>query len=138
MSPIKPENRDRYPKNWPEIRERIMERARDEDETTTAGILYPHRCECVGECGRHYPYRCERRHRDTIPNTMDPATAAERHVILTVAHLDHTPENCDEANLRAMCQRCHLAYDAPRKRADKLAAKAAGTEPLFPSERIEA
>ena len=28
------------------------------------------------------------------------------------AHLDHTPENCDTANLRAWCQRCHLRYDA--------------------------
>ena len=33
-------------------------------------------------------------------------------VVLTVAHLDHTPENCEPANLRAMCQRCHLTYDA--------------------------
>lgn len=33
-------------------------------------------------------------------------------VVLTIAHLDHTPENCDPDNLLAMCQRCHLAYDA--------------------------
>ncbi|WP_209015751.1 hypothetical protein [Roseibium sp. RKSG952] len=33
-------------------------------------------------------------------------------MILTVAHLDHTPENCADANLMAMCQRCHLTYDA--------------------------
>ena len=32
-------------------------------------------------------------------------------VALTVAHLDHQPENCDPANLRAWCQRCHLHYD---------------------------
>ena len=32
-------------------------------------------------------------------------------VVLTVAHLDHTPENNADDNLRAMCQRCHLAYD---------------------------
>jgi hypothetical protein len=32
-------------------------------------------------------------------------------VVLTTAHLDHTPENCDPANLRAMCQGCHLHYD---------------------------
>jgi len=24
----------------------------------------------------------------------------------------HTPENCDDENLRAWCQRCHLTYDA--------------------------
>ncbi len=33
-------------------------------------------------------------------------------ILLTIAHLDHTPENCNPANLRALCQRCHLAYDA--------------------------
>ena len=33
-------------------------------------------------------------------------------VVLTVAHLDHTPENCDPSNLLAMCQACHLRYDA--------------------------
>lgn len=31
---------------------------------------------------------------------------------LTVAHLDHTPENCEPGNLRAMCAPCHLRYDA--------------------------
>ena len=31
---------------------------------------------------------------------------------LTVAHLDHTPENCSRENLRAMCAPCHLRYDA--------------------------
>ena len=32
-------------------------------------------------------------------------------VILTIAHLDHCPENAALANLRALCQRCHLTYD---------------------------
>ena len=34
-------------------------------------------------------------------------------VILTVAHLDNTPENCARENLKALCQRCHLEYDRP-------------------------
>ena len=33
-------------------------------------------------------------------------------VVLTVAHLDHTPQNCSDENLRALCQKCHLTYDA--------------------------
>ena len=33
-------------------------------------------------------------------------------VVLTIGHLDHTPENCADDNLRAWCQRCHLTYDA--------------------------
>lgn len=34
-------------------------------------------------------------------------------VVLTTAHLDHAPANCARENLRALCQRCHLAYDRP-------------------------
>lgn len=30
---------------------------------------------------------------------------------LTVAHLDHQPENCDRSNLRAWCSVCHCRYD---------------------------
>lgn len=30
---------------------------------------------------------------------------------LTVAHLDHQPENCELSNLRAWCSVCHLRYD---------------------------
>lgn len=32
-------------------------------------------------------------------------------IVLTVAHLDHNPTNCDRPNLRCWCQRHHLAYD---------------------------
>ena len=33
-------------------------------------------------------------------------------VILTVAHLDHDIRNNSFFNLKAMCQKCHLTYDA--------------------------
>jgi 5-methylcytosine-specific restriction endonuclease McrA len=36
-------------------------------------------------------------------------------VVLTIAHLDHTPENCDYSNLRALCQKCHNTYDMPNR-----------------------
>ena len=36
-------------------------------------------------------------------------------VVLTIAHLDHTPENCDYDNLRALCQKCHNTYDAAHR-----------------------
>jgi len=32
-------------------------------------------------------------------------------VVLTTAHLDHIPENCQDDNLKAMCNGCHLWYD---------------------------
>jgi hypothetical protein len=114
--PIKPENRDRYPADWKEIRERIMERAVPE------GAFFS-QCECRGECGRrtHDPGRCPNRHGFEAYNS-------EAVVVLTVAHLDHTPENCDERNLRAMCQGCHLHYDIEHHRQSRLASERAARE----------
>jgi hypothetical protein len=37
--------------------------------------------------------------------------AHEIRVVLTVAHLDHTPGHDDDDNLKALCQWCHLHYD---------------------------
>lgn len=34
-------------------------------------------------------------------------------VVLTTAHLNHKPFDCRPENLRALCQKCHLAYDRP-------------------------
>ena len=42
-------------------------------------------------------------------------------IVLTIAHLDHTPENCDPANLKALCQRCHLNHDKHHHRATRAA-----------------
>jgi hypothetical protein len=93
MSPIRPENRDRYPADWKAISLRIRTQR-------AAG-----RCECVGECGRGT-------HASRCPNVNGlPAYGTGSRVVLTVAHLDHTPENCHDDNLRAMCQGCHLHYD---------------------------
>ena len=93
--PIKRENLGRYPKDWKLISESIRRRSGG-------------RCECEGECGLHRthpgPRRCEELHNM-------PAKWAKGKVILTVAHLDHQPENCDRKNLKAMCQRCPLRYD---------------------------
>lgn len=88
--PIRPENRDRYPADWPAIALRTKE---------AAGWC------CVGSPA--YP-DCRAAH--AAPH---PATGAR--VVLTVAHLDHTPENCEDDNLRAWCQRCHNTYDAPMR-----------------------
>lgn len=93
--PIRPENRGRYPANWRDISARIrFGRA-------------AFRCECFGECGRGT-------HEGRCPNVHEgEAYGTGSRVVLTVAHLDHTPENVDEGNLRAMCNGCHLAYDGP-------------------------
>lgn len=44
-------------------------------------------------------------------------------VVLTIAHLDHTPENCDPENLRALCQSCHNKYDAKHRAETRKARK---------------
>jgi len=84
--PIRPEERDRYPPDWKKIRKAILERARYQCEGTPD---YP---DCRAE--QYCPH---------------PVTGSR--VVLTIAHLDHVPENCDPKNLRALCQRCHLNYD---------------------------
>ena len=101
--PIRPENRSRYPTNWKAISDRVrFERA--------AG-----RGECTGECGAEHGLdyhdgwvsgqsRCRRVHGKR-------AAVGGGKVVLTVAHLDHVPENVADTNLKAMCQACHLAHD---------------------------
>lgn len=42
---------------------------------------------------------------------------------LTVAHLDHHPENCSADNLCAMCAPCHLRYDAAQHAATRASRK---------------
>lgn len=93
--PIRESERARYPRDWPAISLRIRARSGG-------------RCECEGECGLHRdtpgPRRCEERN-------GEPAKWAKGRIVLTVAHLNHAPEDCDDTNLKAMCQRCHLRYD---------------------------
>lgn len=117
--PIRPENRDRYPADWPAISTAIKNRA-------------GWRCECRGECGRPFEHldrddRCRNHH-------GQPAYGTGSNVVLTTAHLDHTPEHCDPGNLRAMCQGCHLHYDRDhhaQTRAETLRAELADHPSLF-------
>jgi hypothetical protein len=93
--PIRPENRGQYPSDWPVISKRIrFERAGGQ-------------CECDGRCGRepHDTPRCLARH-------GEPSRISGAPVVLTTAHLNHTPSDCRPENLMAACQSCHLAYDA--------------------------
>lgn len=96
--PIRPENRGRYPKDWAEISRRIRFERADSH------------CECTGECGEDHGGRCGETHGERHSTTGS-------WVILTVAHLDHQPENCADDNLKAMCQRCHNRYDGPKRKA---------------------
>ena len=115
--PIKPENRHRYPKDWPQIRAAILERA-------------GHKCEKCKAPNLVMVARGEGRHAGTYMTDDAEVIDAETgenlgqcrmsdysvgrmvRIVLTIAHLDHVPENCEPENLRAWCQRCHLRYDA--------------------------
>jgi hypothetical protein len=89
--PIRPEEKRRYPADWARIsREIRIDRAHGQ-------------CECRGECGGDHQGRCTARN--------GGITRRGGRVVLTVAHLNHTPEDCRPENLRAMCQACHLRYD---------------------------
>lgn len=87
--PIKPENKHRYPANWREIRESILRRSND----------------CCEFCGvKNHTYR------------FNPKTGKYAYIVLTIAHLDHIPEHCEDDNLRALCQRCHNRYDVEHRK----------------------
>lgn len=120
--PIKPENKVRYPADWKAIRAEVLERAGhccerckvpnririvrgtggDADTFMVEdGEVY---CASTGESLG----RCRMSDYETDGKGID--------IVLTIAHLDHVPENCGEPgnrpNLQALCQRCHLTYDA--------------------------
>ena len=112
--PIKPENLARYPKDWPQIRERIRQRACD-------------KCENCGVQNRAWGFR-----KDGVFHPVNKLQVIDMvksgrewvrppfsfgghriiEIVCTTAHLDHVPEHCDDNNLRFWCQKCHLAYDA--------------------------
>ena len=114
--PIKPENKARYPKDWKQIRQRILERAKDECEKCKVpnGHLVTRG---TGKDAGTYMLWDGQVFDDQTGERLGMARGSEYEasrgvvIVLTVAHLDHTPENCADDNLRAWCQKCHLAYD---------------------------
>lgn len=111
----------KYPPNWKEIRARILKRSQN-------------KCE---QCGleNYSEINSFQQNGKTIwseANSMQ--VNGMRHqklnlkkvkVILTIAHLDHDETNHDvkDERLAAMCQLCHLRYDAPEKARRKKAKK---------------
>jgi hypothetical protein len=93
-----------YPTHWSEISERIQGRSANT-------------CECCVECGIVHsrasadsvePRTCGRMNGQRFLRTEGELGS----VVLTTAHLDHNPSNCEPGNLRAMCQPCHSRYDS--------------------------
>jgi len=103
--PIKKENLSRYPKDWKQIRERILERAKNRCEE--CGVKN-HSLGYRDSAGTFYEEDGER----FIPDSVFDGNGKLIKIVLTISHLDHTPENCQPENLKALCQKCHLAYDS--------------------------
>lgn len=145
--PIKPENRCLYPPDWQGVRMRILRRA-------------GYRCEHPGCMARQYsvgwwivdPNTQAWRWSPAWGQNDNPRTYNEARqvaaeldhsrseegpkpivIVLTIAHLDHDPTNNSDDNLRAMCQRHHLAHDHDHHRANAQATRRAkaGTAELF-------
>jgi hypothetical protein len=129
--PIRASERARYPADWKTISLAIRKRAGQ-------------RCECVGLCGEgEHDGRCNAPNGEVIIRLERGIWRSHEHtgacmvercdswggrsvlVILTVAHLNHAPEDCRPENLRALCQRCHLRYDRPHHGATARATRAA-------------
>ena len=114
--PIKPENRHLYgtKAEWVRIRFEILERA-------------GHQCEQCGVQNHAHGLRAingdwyDAKEIDGMNSDQGFSLFGfwrpPIKIVLTIAHLDHNPQNNGEPgnrqNLKALCQRCHLAYDMP-------------------------
>lgn len=115
--PIRPEEKTRYPKDWPYISRAIRARANNE-------------CEWCKVPNRTVIYRFDTGEWMEMDGTVHDGETGESlgmcrgseapagrfiEIVLTVAHLDHAPENNSLDNLAALCQRCHNRYDQPMR-----------------------
>ncbi len=95
----------KYPEDWEEIRAQILQRAGN-------------CCEGCGVPNHTYIWRDEKGQPHQVadyasgPGGIEEAEPRVVYIVLTVAHLDHNPLHNDPENLRAWCQKCHLAHDA--------------------------
>lgn len=139
--PIRPDQKKRYPRDWNHISRRIrMERARNRCEqcgVPNAALVARGNGMYMLEDGKTHDEVTGQYVGMTRGSEMEEALGEYRwtRVVLTVGHIDHTPENCDDANLRAWCQRCHLAHDKDHHQANaretRMSRKAAGKLPGF-------
>lgn len=136
--PIRPENKARYPKDWKRIRERILARAENKCERCKA----PNRAAVARGAGRDagtYMLFDGSTFNDETGEALGMSRGSEYdagrwvEIVLTIAHLDHTPENNEPTNLAAWCQQCHLRHDAKHhaETRKRTAAERKGQKELF-------
>lgn len=126
--PIKPENRAKYPPDWPEIRLRILER--DGHKCKFCSVPnYALGCRDDAGLFCHALPKGERMTKLEWPKPGDWAWCSRGdkqeiygrilRIVLTIAHVENPdPADCRDENLTALCQRCHNHLDAAMRRAN--------------------
>jgi hypothetical protein len=130
--PIAPEHRWLYPIDWAELSQLIrFRRAKGRCEHCQR----PHGCKVThlgegtwwdedatawrdgqGKRVRALQLRANLSHTQLVFAGMDPPSPRVTRVVLASAHLNHDPSDNRPRNLAALCQRCHMIYDAPEHR----------------------
>jgi hypothetical protein len=114
--PIRPEFRPLYPLNWRELSERVrFERAGGRCQACDRPHLAWVRCLPDGrwfDDGTR-TWRDRRGRPARWPDLAEAVNLRLTRVVLAAAHLDNDPANNRLANLRGLCQRCHMLHDRP-------------------------
>jgi hypothetical protein len=107
----------KYPKDWKEIRKRILKRAKNKCEfcgLKNGAVVYRARVNRKIEW-----FKTLKQLRKAVPQIemFDFYKKYTTKVVLTIAHLDHDETNHEvtDDRLRALCQMCHLRYDVKEK-----------------------
>jgi hypothetical protein len=124
--PIKPENKDKYPANWKEIRERIKNRASNSCEwcrVKNYAVGYRDDKGYFHEINLPQLSHKKARKICDIKNKTEYYDIKWIVIVCTVAHLDHNPENNNDNNLAFLCQRCHNRYDREHRNQTRIRSK---------------
>lgn len=119
--PIRSSLRWYYPIDWPQLSEAIrFGRANGRCEACQRPHLQTISClpdgrwqDIAGQwrdgCGRKCP----------LPSPSEAFSLRMTRVVLAAGHLDHDPSHNQFANLRSLCQRCHMLHDRPHHLAQR-------------------
>lgn len=109
-----PFDRSKYPPNWEEIAREVKDRAGWKCEECGRPCRKP------GQTWREFvatlsPDRDWLWYRETYEDVGGEVVEKPGRFVLTTAHIDPDPMNCNPANLKALCPKCHNALDAPMR-----------------------
>jgi hypothetical protein len=114
--PIRPEFRPLYPPNWPALSRRVrFERAGGRCQRCARPHLAQVRCLPDGRWfdENTRTWRDWRGRPARWPDLIEAGYIRSTRVVLAAAHLDNDPANNRLANLKGLCQRCHMLHDRP-------------------------